>query len=87
MLIKNKMDKNYIIGLLRLFKNNFLSFFKIRPYYFKLSHTSNTYLLKNSNEQIHIAYPNRVGFYFYGISNRINGLVESFGATNEIILS
>ena len=81
------MNKNYIQGLLRLFKNNFLSFFKIRPYYFKLSHTSNTYLLKNSNEQIHIAYPNRVGFYFFGISKRIKGLVESFGATNEILLN
>ena len=81
------MDKNYIIGLLRLFKNNFLSLFKIRPYFFSLRYKSNSYLLKNSNEHVYIAYPNRVGFYFYGISNRINGLVESFGATNEIILS
>ena len=81
------MNKNYILGLLRLFKNNFLNFFKKRPYFFKLKDLKNTYLLTNRNEQIYITYPNRVGFYFFGISKRIKKLVESFGASNEIILN
>lgn len=80
------MNRNYIVGTVRLLKNNYLYYFNKRPYYFKLKKLKNTYLLTNRDEKIYISFPNRVGFYFQGISKRISNLIESYGVLNEILI-
>ena len=81
------MKKLYILGYLRLVKNNVLNLLGKRKFWAKIKKEEGVYKINIGSELFWIAYPNRIGFYFQGIQNRLIHLGKSFGINEIIILN